>query len=493
MFETAELGHKIERDEYEREEPKVRAELLRAQYMLKDGAKFAVVVIVSGMEGAGKGETVNVINAWMDPRLIETHAFGKPSDEEADRPRLYRYWSALPPKGKIGVLFGGWYEEPFEGRVSGAIKKAAFDRYVEEIVRLEKMLVSEGVIILKFWLHLSKASQAKRLRAVESDPSTRWRVTAEDWKRHDEYARRRLVAEQMLRQTSVGDAPWSMVEGEDARYRNLTVMTVLLRELRKHLDGERPPPPKREMAPLAPPIDGLEVLDGLDLGQKLPKEEYEHELEKWQGRLNLAMRKPRFKKRHAVVVVFEGNDAAGKGGSIRRVTAALDARQFGIVPVAAPTEDERAQPYLWRFYRRIPRKGRMTIFDRSWYGRVLVERVEGLCPEDDWMRAYNEINDFEAQLVESGIIVVKLWLAISRDEQLARFSQREQTDFKRFKIGEEDYRNSGKWQAYAEAVNDMVERTSTDICPWTLVEANDKYFARVKVLRTIAEAIERGT
>jgi polyphosphate kinase 2 (PPK2 family) len=232
------------------------------------------------------------------------------------------------------------------------------------------------------------------------------------------------------------------------------------------------------------------VLDGLNLGQKLSKEEYERELEKWQGRLNLAMRKSRFKKRHAIVVVFEGNDAAGKGGSIRRVTAALDARHFSIVPIAAPTEEERVRPYLWRFYRYVPRRGRMTIFDRSWYGRVLVERVEGLCREDEWMRAYSEINDFEAQLVEGDVIVVKLWLAISQEEQLARFKEREGTEFKHFKIGEEDYRNRAKWPSYAEAVNDMVERTSTDICPWTLVEANDKHFARIKVLRTIVEAIE---
>jgi polyphosphate:AMP phosphotransferase len=388
-------------------------------------------------------------------------------------------------------MVGAWYEDPYERRVAGTMKKAAFDDHLEEIARLEQMLVNEGVIVLKFWLHLTKASQKKRFQELESDSSTRWRVTRQDWKRYEEYDRRRLVAEQMLRQTSVGQAPWSMVEGDDTRYRNLTIMTVLLRELRKHLDKERPLLPKGDAPPLAPPIDGLKVLDGLDLDRKLSKEEYESELEKWQGRLHLAMRKRRFKERRAAVVVFEGNDAAGKGGAIRRVTAALDARHFEVVPVAAPTEEERARPYLWRFFRHVPRKGRMTIYDRSWYGRVLVERVEGLCSEDDWMRAYNEINDFEAQLVDSGITVVKLWLAISPDVQLARFAERESTEFKAFKIGEEDYRNRGKWQSYAEAVNDMVERTSTDICPWTLVEANDKHFARVKVLRTIVEAIER--
>jgi len=222
----------------------------------------------------------------------------------------------------------------------------------------------------------------------------------------------------------------------------------------------------------------------------MPKKKYENELEEWQGKLNLLTRDPRFKRHHGVVAVFEGNDAAGKGGSIRRVTAALDARQYEVIPVAAPTEDERAQPYLWRFWRNLPRTGRVTIFDRSWYGRVLVERVEGFCSEADWMRAYSEINDFEEQLSESGLVVVKFWLSITKEEQLARFKEREKIGFKRFKITAEDWRNRKQWSAYAHAVHDMVERTSTEYAPWTLVEANDKYYARIKILRTLARAVE---
>jgi polyphosphate:AMP phosphotransferase len=356
------------------------------------------------------------------------------------------------------------------------------------------MLANEGTLILKFWLHLSKEKQKKRLTSLARDPRTRWRVTDADWRNIERYDSTRKVAEQVLRQTSLAEAPWTIVEGEDPRYRNLTVATALLREMRKRLDETTPVAQEREASPpLAPPIDGLHVLDRLDLGQKLDKPSYEKQLEELQGRLSSAMRKSRFRKRHAVVAVFEGNDAAGKGGSIRRVTGALDARQFEIVPVAAPLEEELAQPYLWRFYRRVPRLGRMTIFDRSWYGRVLVERVEGLCSEADWMRAYSEINDFESQLVERGVMVVKFWLAISQEEQLARFEEREKTSFKRFKIGEEDYRNRAKWSEYAGAVNDMVERTSTVGAPWTLVEANDKHFARIKVLRTLVEAIEKAT
>ena len=219
--------------------------------------------------------------------------------------------------------------------------------------------------------------------------------------------------------------------------------------------------------------------------------EYKRELEKWQGRLNLASRDPRFRG-SSVVVVFEGNDGAGKGGAIRRVTGALDSRCYSNVSVAAPTEEERAQPYLWRFWRHIPRHGRFVLFDRSWYGRVLVERVEGLCAEAEWIRAYGEINDFEDSLVRHGVVLVKFWLAISKDEQLRRFRQREKIPFKRFKITAEDWRNRRKWEGYEIAASEMVDRTSTASAPWTLVESNNKYYSRIKVLKTISHALENA-
>ena len=238
-------------------------------------------------------------------------------------------------------------------------------------------------------------------------------------------------------------------------------------------------------------IDSLDVLSALDLTQKLEKKAYETQLAKWQGRLSELVRHPEFKKR-SLILAFEGSDAAGKGGSIRRITAAIDARQYQIVPVAAPTEEERAQPYMWRFWRHIPRVGRVAIFDRTWYGRVLVERVEGFCSEADWLRAYTEINDFEHELHGDGAIVIKFWLQISDKEQLRRFQEREKIEFKRFKITAEDWRNREKSAEYHAAVCDMVDRTSTSTAPWTLVEANDKSFARVKILRTICERIERA-
>ena len=295
--------------------------------------------------------------------------------------------------------------------------------------------------------------------------------------------------ESVIRHTSTAQAPWTIVEGFDARYRSLTVGNVILDALRKRIDQ---PAPKaaQDHAPLPlPPIDHLDILKTLDLGQKIAKKPFQLELEKYQGKLALLTRSPKFKDL-TVVAMFEGNDAAGKGGAIRRITGALDARFYTTIPIAAPTEEERAQPYLWRFWRHIPRRGRVTIFDRSWYGRVLVERVEGFCSQAHWMRAYGEINDFEAQMVRHNIVVSKFWLTISKDEQLRRFKEREQIGFKRFKITDEDWRNREKWEQYENAVCDMVEKTSTEIAPWTLVEANDKNFARIKILKTLCRQIE---
>lgn len=491
MFESAELGHTIDKAVYDREAPSLRADLLDAQFDVGALKKFPVVVLINGVDGAGKGETVNLLNAWMDPRHIYTHAFPPPSDEERERPFMWRFWRALPPKGKIGILFGNWYTAPIVGRVFKQTKTADLDQAIEAINRFEQMLANEGALILKFWFHLSKPAQRKRLKALEKDPDTRWRVTKQDWKHFKLYDRFRIVSEHTLRNTSTGHAPWIVVEGADARYRSLTVGRALLDALRKRIAAERKgAKPTAAMAPpLLPATDARNLLNTLDLSARISDKRYHRNLEKYQGRLNLLTRRPAFKT-HSLVVVFEGPDAAGKGGAIRRVTGALDARQYQVVPIAAPTEEERAQPYLWRFWRHIPRLGRVTIFDRSWYGRVLVERVEGLYSEADWMRAYAEINDFEDQLVRHGAVLLKFWLAISPEEQLRRFREREQTRFKRFKITAEDWRNRKKWKDYERAVCDMIDRTSTEIAPWTPVEANDKNYVRIKVLQTLVERLE---
>ena len=488
MFESAELGHRIDKETYRKAVPVLRSALLDAQYDLKEQGKIPVVVLISGQDGAGKGETINVLYEWMDPRFISTLAFSTPTDEERTRPAMWRYWRALPPKGRIGIFAGSWYSDPIHDSIEATLSKFALDQRIDQINRFEAMLVNEGALVLKFWFHLTKDGQRKRLKELEKNPKTAWRVTKWNWDRLKTYDRLQDVAGHVLRMTNTPWAPWIIVEGADDRYRSLTVGQIILDSLKKRLAGKT-----KDVTPVAPPvppnIDGRDIISELDLTHKLAKKTYETELAKWQGRLSELIRHPGFQKR-SLVCVFEGADAAGKGGSIRRIGASMDARQYQIVPIAAPTEEERAQPYLWRFWRHIPRTGRVAIFDRSWYGRVLVERVEGFCAEADWLRAYTEINDFEHELAKAGAIVIKFWLQISREEQLKRFKEREKIEFKRFKITEEDWRNRKKWDAYHRAICDMVDRTSTGNAPWTLVEANDKNYARVKIMKTVCERLE---
>ncbi len=491
MFESAELGHTIDKETFKREVPKLRAALLDAQYDMLEKREFPVVILISGVDGSGKGETINLLYSWMDPRHISTLAFSEPTDEERARPPMWRYWRALPPKGKVGIFAGSWYSQPITDRINGTMRRADLDERLDDINRFETMLVNEGALVLKFWFHLSEAGQKKRLKALEKDPHTAWRVTKESYERLKTYDKLQDVAGHVLRVTNTAHAPWIIVEGTDDQYRSLTVGRIVLDAMRRHLAKEGV-----QRVPVAPPIvhpiDRKTVLSELDLTQKLSKKDYEAQLSLYQARLSELVRDPAFVGKRSLVLVFEGSDAAGKGGSIRRVGASMDARQYQIVPIAAPTEEERAQPYLWRFWRHLPRTGRATIFDRSWYGRVLVERVEGFCAEADWLRAYAEINDFEHQMVDAGAVVIKFWLQISANEQLRRFKERQDTEFKRFKITEEDWRNREKWDDYVTAVCDMVDRTSTGLAPWTLVEANDKNFARVKVLKTICERLEKA-
>jgi len=490
MFEAAEIGHKLSKGEYKRIEPKLRAELLEAQFALSKDGRFPVIVLISGVRGAGKGETVRLLNEWMDPRHIHTHAFDNPSDEERERPRMWRYWRALPPKGKIGILFGSWYTAPIIDRVFKRTGKTDTLQSVEEINHFERMLADEGALVLKFWFHLSKKAQRKRLKKLESDPETSWRITERDWDFFRMYDRFYRVSEDVLRETSTAAAPWIVIEGSDPEYRAVTAGRALLEAMKQRI-AHKAPPTAVLAAPLLKPVDRVRILDRMDLSHALPKPKYEKQMDKLQARLARLARHPKFAER-TVVCVFEGMDAAGKGGAIRRITAALDPRLYHTIPVAAPTDEERAQPYLWRFWRHVPRKNRFTIYDRSWYGRVLVERIEKFCSETDWMRAYTEINDFEEQLARSGSVVIKYWLQIDKAEQHRRFKERERTRFKQFKITPEDWRNREKWAGYQVAAADMIERTSTSHAPWVLVEANDKYWARAKILKSLVDALEKA-
>jgi polyphosphate:AMP phosphotransferase len=500
MFTTVELGSKLARREYEDLVPRLRQDLLELQQELR-GADFPVIVLFGGVDGAGKGETVNELNAWMDPRWIHTHSYPEPSDEERERPEFWRYWRDLPPKGQIGIFLRSWYRRPVLEYVHQTRTLAEYEEDLDRIVVFERKLALDGALILKFWMHLSKSAQKKRLKKLEKDPLSSWQVTETDWQHWHLYDEFIAAAERGYTKTSTGRAPWHLVEGVDHRYRSVAVGSIIRDAIRRHLDhrqlrhellekeqqaleGEDSNHPAPTMA-----LGGSEtrtVLSMLAPDLTLSKSKYKAALKKAQGELNRTFRDAK-SLGISSILVLEGMDAGGKGGAIRRITGALNAVDYDVHPIAAPSDEELAQHYLWRFWRRIGRAGRLTIFDRSWYGRVLVERVEGFASEAEWMRAYAEINDFEEQLACYGIVVLKFWLHITEDEQLARFQDREKTPFKRWKLTDEDWRNREKWEQYEYAVHDMVERTGTRIAPWILVEGNDKRYARIKVLNTYRE------
>jgi polyphosphate:AMP phosphotransferase len=509
MFEAAELGRTIPKEDYKARVPVLRTELLDVQRQLVDSA-FPVIVVFAGVDGAGKGETVNLLNTWMDPRWLATRAYGKRSDEENERPEYWRYWRDLPPRGRVGFFLSSWYSRPLLDRVYRRSRSTRFERQLERIAAFERTLADDGALILKFWMHLSKKAQKDRLQALQKSPLTRWRVTREQWDHWRLYDRFIEATERTLQRTSTVDAPWMIVEGSDEAYRSITVATSIRDAIRRAIaDGRghrqaepatRRPQRRRAGSRAASPEPGVAstpdsaasattILNQLDMSLAVSKKRFAPELERQRGRLNLLQRKAQ-QRGVSTILVFEGWDAAGKGGAIRRLTGALDARSFQVIPIAAPTDEERAHHYLWRFWRHLSRTGRLTIFDRSWYGRVLVERVQRFATEQEWKRAYTEINEFEEQLVDHGIVLVKYWIHITKDEQLRRFKEREKESYTRWKLTPEDWRNREKWGEYERAVNDMVERTSTRLCPWTLVEGNDKYFARLKVIETASRSLE---
>lgn len=492
MFEAAELGRKISKKDFQAQLPELRAKLLEAQLALQK-SQVPVVIIISGVDGAGKGDVVHCLNEWLDPRGIDTQAFWQLSDEESERPPYWRFWRVLPSRGRIGIFFGSWYADPILDRVHGKIKDAELDAALKRIMFFERMLVDDGVLLIKLWFHLSKKAQHARLKDLQKNRETRWRVLPTDWKHHKLYDKFAQISERAIRQTDSGEAPWSLVEATDSHYRDLTVGQLLLEFLQQRLKVPPPNPPKPKVIPTGKRFDkgSITILDHVDLSQDISDEKYRDKLAKYQSKLNGLVWKA-WRRKVSSVVVFEGWDAAGKGSGIRRVTQAIDPRLYRLIPVAAPTDEERAHHYLWRFWRHLPRAGMFTIFDRSWYGRVLVERVEGFAKPTEWTRAYHEINDFEEQLVEHGIVLSKFWIHISKEEQLRRFKKREEVSYKRYKITEDDWRNRAKWDLYKTAVNDMVARTSTEFAPWTLVAGNDKKVARIQILKTLCDHLERA-
>lgn len=491
MFEVAELGHTVEKSVYKDKSAQLRTRLLTVQSALQN-YPFPVIIIISGVDGGGKGEVINRLNGWLDAHYMRTIALGESTDEERERPKFWRYWRTLPAKGTIGLYVGSWYSDPIAQRVYQKIDDNGLQAELLQINQLEQLLSDDNALIIKCWLHLKKEAQIKRLKALAKDPATKWRVTDKDRQHLGMYDAFIGVAEQVLTETSKAYAPWLIVEGSDIRYSSLTVGQHILERIEHHIQqyNEASAASNGREKALSSQVEQYNLLDALDLSLKLSKSDYKKQLEKYQGKLNELTRHAWAAKRSSLLV-FEGWDAAGKGGAIRRLTEAMDARHYQVIPIAAPTDEERAHHYLWRFWRHIPRAGQITIYDRSWYGRVLVERVEGLAKINEWQRAYSEIVNFEEALLAHGIVILKFWLHIDHDEQMQRFKSREQISFKQFKITEEDYRNREKWDDYQKAVNEMIARTSTSKSPWLLIEANDKNYARIKIIKAYCDRLEK--
>jgi polyphosphate:AMP phosphotransferase len=489
MLEVSEVGNKVGKEEYEAAIPELRVGLINAQYDLR-GSDFPVIIWIAGDDRLAANELVNRLNEWMDSRFADTRVFADPTDEEYQRPHLWRLWRSLPPKGRAAFFVGGLMRAAIQ-RANDEIDEPHFSIWLRHIANMQTELVADGALILKFFLHTPAKEQKKKLKKAAKDPHAGWQVDQRDWAALDSLGPVLPIAERILRETSGPGAPWTIVESTDSRYRDLTVARTILAALTARL-AERPGP----LGPaLAESVFGdfdaeANVLSGIDLTKTLSGQEYRAQLAKEQAKLKKLSLEAR-RRGVSSVLAFEGWDAAGKGGVIRRITGALEAGDYRVIPVAAPTEEERRYHYLWRFWRDLPPAGKVVIFDRTWYGRVLVERLEGFAAPAEWQRAFDEINDFEAQMVEQGYYVAKFWLHVSPEEQLARFKAREETAFKKHKITEEDYRNRERWDDYVKAVDQKVLRTTSDGARWHVIPANSKRFARVATLRAINKGLAR--
>ena len=455
-------------------------------------AHIPVVILFEGWHAAGKGTMLSKLVAGLDPRGYQVYPIRKPNEEERAHPLMRRYYTKLPAQGKISIFCSSWYREISNACFECKSAKKRLNQRYDEIVNLESQLVSDGALVIKFFLHISRKEQKARLKALESKKYTKWRVEKDDWQQNEHYDDFLRLYDAMIARTHFDGAQWHVLRSDNKRACTQQVYERVIEEFEKALqdraEGSRAwdTPYLQHLETTTPlTFPDLETFDpeqalsdpykpAVDKAQKL--------LEKLQNALYL--------RGISMVIAFEGWDAAGKGGAIRRLTSSLDARGFDVVPIAAPTPVEKSHHHLWRFWNALPSDGNIAIFDRTWYGRVLVERIEGFCSETQWMRAYEEINRFEAEVAAHGTVLVKFWLHIDKQTQLTRFEDRQNSPDKAWKITDEDWRNREKWDDYSVAVNDMLKKTHTAAAPWTVIEANNKQFARLKVLETVIHAIQ---
>ncbi|MEZ4386791.1 MAG: polyphosphate:AMP phosphotransferase [Candidatus Krumholzibacteriia bacterium] len=492
MLDQINVDRRISRDEYRslRESLDLRlGELQRRAQALG----VPLIVVFQGWGAAGKGTQINELILPLDPRGFTVYTTKAPSEEEAMRPFLWRFWRNVPARGRWAIFDRSWYTRVLVDRFNGELDPADAERAFRDIRSFERQLADDGMVIVKLFLHISQKDQRRRQKRLRENPATSWRVSDYDAEQNRRYAEYLALADEAITETDVDHAPWTVVEATDRRFAGVkvgeTVAAALERGIARAEARLADPPVVR--ADLNLPLDlTTTMLDGVDLNLSIQEEDYRARLEPLQKRIH-ELGHQIYRHRVPVVVVYQGWDAAGKGGNIRRLVRTLDPRGYEVVPVSAPNDLEKAHHYLWRFWRKMPKSGHIAIFDRSWYGRVLVERIEGFCSEAEWRRAYREINQMEQHLVHFGVVLLKFWLHIDRDEQLRRFEAREQNPAKRWKIGPEDWRNRDKWDQYTVAVEEMLYRTSTVLAPWTVVPSNSKRYARIHVLETVCAAIEQ--
>lgn len=489
MLEKIDLSKTMDKKEYKKRMEVLEPKLARLQRELKS-CNVPVIIVFEGFGGAGKGTQINHLIEPMDPRGFTVYSTQAETQEEQYHPFLWRFWNKTPEKGRIAIFDRSWYGKLLVERYEKKTHKKDIPGVLEDIENFEKQLTDDGTLLIKFFLTISEKEQEKRFDKLLSKEETSWRVSKADKDRNKHYEEYARMADEMLTRTDTEYAPWTIIEAHDERYAAVKILTTVVEAFEERYEKEQNPQPRQ--------IDGKfgqndlkeSVLKKVDLSKKLDRETYEKKLEELQKKLTL-LHSEIYAKRIPVVLAFEGWDAGGKGGAIKRLTRALDPRGYTVNPTSSPNDIERAHHYLWRFWTKMPKDGHIAIFDRTWYGRVMVERIEGFCTTQEWQRAFKEMNQMEQQLVNHGAIVIKFWMHIDKEEQERRFKERQETPEKQWKITDEDWRNREKWELYEQAVDEMMVRTSTVNAPWVIVEGNDKLYARIKVLETVVDALEK--
>lgn len=490
MIKEVDLSKTIEKKDYESIMPNLKLKLAELQRKAKD-LNIPINIVFEGWGASGKGTFINEIILPLDPRGFNVYTTNSLNEEERLRPFLWRFWIKTPERGRIAIFDKSWYRRALVERIDSKIEGQVLLKTFDDINSFEKQLVDDGNVIIKFYLHINKKEQQKRFRKLEKNPATAWKVTEADWKHNEQYDKYLYVIDEMFENTDKDYAPWTIIEAEDKRFAVVKIFKTIINSIEDRIDKMNCKNISiiNEKSREAESVNST-VLEKIDLKKTLSFDEYNEKLKIYQKKLR-DIEYEIYTRRIPVVILYEGWDAAGKGGNIKRITKNLDPRGYQVVPVAAPNDIEKAHHYLWRFWKEIPKAGHITIFDRSWYGRLLVEKVEGYCTPQEGERSYSEINDMEEQLSNFGVVVVKFWLHIDKEEQLTRFNQRKDDPEKQWKITDDDWRNREKWDKYEDAANEMIVRTSTTYAPWTIVESNSKYYARIKTLKTIIDALEK--